>query len=122
MGAVQGDMEKAAGLPVSALMDRSMKGGMTRSQVQASVLLKRVLPHILVPMACCSIVCIGTAPRASVSSAGALLSGEYLLYGVRLLFDSIINHRCWVLSRAARQVFGTNFLVPNNRVPVMIEI
>ena len=26
-------MEKAAGLPVSALMDRSMKGGMTRSQV-----------------------------------------------------------------------------------------
>lgn len=30
---MQGDMEKAAGLPVSALMDRSMKGGMTRSQV-----------------------------------------------------------------------------------------
>ncbi|KAL3161210.1 putative 3',5'-cyclic phosphodiesterase pde-3 [Trebouxia sp. C0009 RCD-2024] len=29
----QGDMEKAAGLPVSALMDRSMKGGMTRSQL-----------------------------------------------------------------------------------------
>lgn len=30
---VQGDKEKAAGLPVSPLMDRSMKGGMTRSQV-----------------------------------------------------------------------------------------
>ena len=30
---VQGDKEKAVGLPVSPLMDRSMKGGMTRSQV-----------------------------------------------------------------------------------------
>ncbi|KAL3145886.1 putative 3',5'-cyclic phosphodiesterase pde-3 [Trebouxia sp. C0009 RCD-2024] len=30
---IQGDKEKAAGLPVSPLMDRSMKGGMTRSQL-----------------------------------------------------------------------------------------
>ena len=29
----QGDQEKLAGLPISPLMDRSTKGGMTRSQV-----------------------------------------------------------------------------------------
>ena len=30
---LQGDKEKAAGLAVSPLMDRSLQGGMTRSQV-----------------------------------------------------------------------------------------
>ena len=30
---VQGDKEKAIGLPVSPLMDRSLRGGMTRSQM-----------------------------------------------------------------------------------------
>ncbi len=30
---VQGDKEKACGLPVSPLMDRSLQGGMTRSQM-----------------------------------------------------------------------------------------
>ena len=32
---LQGDQERAAGLAVSPLMDRSMKGGMTRSQVSS---------------------------------------------------------------------------------------
>ena len=30
---MQGDKEKACGLPVSPLMDRSQQGGMTRSQL-----------------------------------------------------------------------------------------
>ena len=30
---MQGDKEKAVGLPVSALMDRSLQGGMTRSRM-----------------------------------------------------------------------------------------
>jgi hypothetical protein len=33
----QGDREKEIGLPVSPLMDRSNKGGITRSQVRHSV-------------------------------------------------------------------------------------
>ncbi len=33
----QGDREKAAKLPVSALMDRAQKGGITRSQVTAGL-------------------------------------------------------------------------------------
>lgn len=36
---VQGDQEKAIGLPVSPLMDRDTKGGMTRSQASAFPLL-----------------------------------------------------------------------------------
>ena len=33
MGGSQGDKEKGLGLPVSPLMDRSLQGGMTRSQL-----------------------------------------------------------------------------------------
>lgn len=49
---VQGDMEKAVGLPVSALMDRSMKGGMTRSQVQFPMPLKLFLCHLFCSQLC----------------------------------------------------------------------
>ena len=39
----QGDRERAHGLPLSPLMDRSTQGGMTRSQVDPSV------PRLLAP-------------------------------------------------------------------------
>ena len=45
---MQGDREKEAGLTVSPLMDRSMKGGMTRSQVT---------PPTALPLPCIALHC-----------------------------------------------------------------
>ena len=55
---MQGDREKEAGLAVSPLMDRSMKGGMTRSQVSPTPLHLHCTTLIAMP---CTALCTSLA-------------------------------------------------------------
>ncbi len=86
---MQGDREKAAGLLVSPLMDRSMKGGMTRSQVSMSCTYVAV-----VTLACILVKCISIGNLATCCDADDNLISFSVATVLRFLWLRIhVNER-----------------------------